>query len=889
MIIYIEKKKKIKVTPSSIKSQLILFIKCDIVNPAFDSQSKDFMNTDSNKFGSKCVICDKVIEKLAKMGIMEQSCAITEIKTANAIEAKTTKPKKKNIRIDKLVDANWAGTNKSDKCMFILTEGDAAKAGLMSGLTAEHRDYIGIFALKGKVLNVRDEALSRIMANTEIANIIEALGLSTSKKYETVEDVTRDLRYGCIAAATDQDLDGSHIKGLLINLFDSRWGSLLKILGFFRYINTPILKAHKGNEELEFYNAGEYTKWQTHPDTRFSQWTIKYYKGLGTSTSKEWKKYFKNLKTISFEHTGEKCSELIDMAFRKSRTSDRKLWIGKGNNGQPEYLETNTDTVTYGDFINKELVHFSIHDCERSIHSLVDGFKPGHRKIVHACFKRNLKSDIKVAILSGYVSEHAHYHHGETSLQKTIIGMGQTFVGSTNVNLLVPSGQFGTRLEGGEDSASPRYIFTRLEEITRYLFPKADDAVLEYLEDEGDSIEPKYFVPIVCMAAINENNGIGTGFSTGTLGYTMVDNIDYLERKIALEDGENESNVKPTPEFIPYYEGFKGTVKSLGKGKYQFKGVYEKVGNNAVRITELPVGVWTTQYKTTVLYCLEDPEAFEKDKEKKKNTKLKGKDDKKIKKIQLVPQIKSFTDNCSDSHVNFLIQFAPGKIEELEAKIDVATGCNGIEQLLRLTSTKSTTNMHLFNAENELIKYETVTDIIDAFYPIRYELYVKRKNWIIQQMEKEIIVLSAKEKFIRELLDDTITMHKKSKDEVNVILFQGGYPQIDKDGEQKNPDNGGSYKYLTEMPMSRVFVENADKMFAECTNKQTELATVKATSIRETWCSELNELRIQHELFVQRRIDNMGEAEESPNLIDTKTKKNKKISKTKPKPKPLQN
>ena len=123
---------------------------------------------------------------------------------------------------------------------------------------------------------------------------------------------------------------------------------------------------------------------------------------------------------------------------------------------------------------------------------MVDGFKPGQRKILYSCFKRNLKSDIKVAQLSGYVAEHSAYHHGEASLASTIVGLAQDFVGSNNVNLLVPSGQFGTRLQGGKDCASPRYIFTRLAPIARSIFHPADDALLNYLDEEGQSIEPEW-------------------------------------------------------------------------------------------------------------------------------------------------------------------------------------------------------------------------------------------------------------------------------------------------------------------------------------------------------------------------------------------------------------
>ena len=216
---YIEKKKKVKVNPNSIKEQLILFLRCDIENPAFDSQTKDYMNTPSSKFGSKCDVSDKFIEKVAKMGVMDAALQLTEVKENKAAK-KTDGVKSKSVRgIPKLTDANWAGTEKSSNCVIIFCEGDSAKAGIISGLSSEDRNTIGVYPMKGKILNVRGEAVKKISENKEIAEIKKILGLETGKKYDSLEEVYKHLRYGKVLFMTDQDLDGSHIKGLGINLF----------------------------------------------------------------------------------------------------------------------------------------------------------------------------------------------------------------------------------------------------------------------------------------------------------------------------------------------------------------------------------------------------------------------------------------------------------------------------------------------------------------------------------------------------------------------------------------------------------------------------------------------------------------------------------------------
>ena len=184
----------------------------------------------------------------------------------------------------------------------------------------------------------------------------------------------------------------------------------------------------------------------------------KYYKGLGTSTAKEFKEYFANQKIVLFNSNDD--NNILDMVFNKKRSDDRKIWLSTYD--RTSYLDTNKKDVSYKAFINKELIHFSKYDCDRSIPNLMDGLKISLRKILYAAFKKNLKNEIKVAQFSGYVSEHSGYHHGEASLNGAIINMAQNYVGSNNINLFKAGGQFGTRLQGGKDSASERYIFTEL-------------------------------------------------------------------------------------------------------------------------------------------------------------------------------------------------------------------------------------------------------------------------------------------------------------------------------------------------------------------------------------------------------------------------------------------
>ena len=799
---YIEKKKKVRVSPSAIKEQIMLFLRCDIENPSFDSQTKDYMNTPSAKFGSSCVVTDSFIEKVAKLGVMDVACSLTEAKE-NKLAKKTDGSKTRNVRgIANFIDANFSGTVKSSECILILCEGLSALSGIVSGLSSDDRNVIGIYPLKGKLLNVRGEQLKKIADNKEITDIKKILGLETGHEYETIADVHKHLRYGKVMIMTDQDLDGSHIKGLCINLFHAEWRSLVHIPGFISFMNTPILRAKKGAQTKLFYNEGEYAHWkESLGDSGTSGWTIKYFKGLGTSTSSEFKEYFANKKIVDFEYNGGSSDDTIDKVFNKKRPDDRKTWLE--NYDKNAYLDTSSAKVNYEQFMDREMIHFSTYDCARSIPNMMDGLKISLRKILYSAFKRKLTAEIKVAQFSGYVSEHSAYHHGEASLNGAIVNMAQNYVGSNNINLLMPNGQFGTRLHGGDDSASERYIFTMLNPLTRAIFPEADDPVLHHLNDDGTVVEPEFYVPIIPFALINGISGIGTGFSSSIPSFSPLDLIDYLQAKL--------KRLKGSHDFVPYFEGFRGTVQKVDSHKYMTKGLYEKIDTDKIRITELPIGTWTMPY-ITFLEGLAD-----------------GTTDKQGKKIP--PSIRDFTSLSTEVSIDISVTFPRGKLAELEEKRD-EHGINGVEKMLKMTSSVSSTNMHMFNHECKLRKYAGVEDIIDEFYDVRLETYSKRKKYLLENLRRHLVKLSNRAKYILGNLDGTIDLRRKSSAAVHDLLVGAGFALID-----------GDFKYLVKMPMDSVTQENVEKILKEKDDAEKELALLEKTSLETMWLSELGDLR----------------------------------------------
>jgi DNA topoisomerase-2 len=832
MTAFIKLKKKMDVKANTIKEQICLFVRCVIDNPAFDSQTKDYMNTPVADFGSTCEVSDEFVEKAAKkLGIMEAACALTDVKTSKTIK-KQDGTKSKSVRgIPKLVDANEAGGPNSDKCILILCEGDSAKAGIMSGLSTADRNTIGIYPLRGKLFNVRGETAKRISEVKEIHEIKQIVGLEAGKKYSPEEAKTR-LRYGKIVLMTDQDLDGSHIKGLCINFVHWEWESLLAIPGFIGFMNTPIIKAKKGaNQELLFYNDGEYALWKEANQANLKGWTFKYYKGLGTSTGKEFKEYFANKKIVNFVSTGEVSDNSIDKVFNKKRASDRKEWLEQYD--RTLYLDTNRSSVPYEDFISQEMIHFSKYDCERSISNGIDGFKTSQRKIMFTCLERKLTNEVKVAQLGGAVSEKSRYHHGEQSLYGAIVNMAQTFVGSNNINLLEPNGQFGTRLQGGDDAASERYICTQLNPLTRLIFPEADDAILTYLEDDGTPVEPMFYVPIIPMQLVNGGKGIGTGFSTDIMNYNPLTLIDYMISTLTSVPATHSlSSLAPAAHslssLVPYYEGFKGAITPLSDSKYLIKGVYEILSDKQVRITELPVGTWTDDYKKYIedLIDIKPPTASADD--DKKSSKGKGK--------KQTIQVKDYIDMSTDTTVDITITFAPGVIQTLKADI-IENDCTALEKLLKLYTTRSITNMHVFDESEKLIKVEKPEELIEKYAKVRLAYYVKRKAHQVVQLEKDSCILSNKARFITELLDDTLDLRKKKTAEVSAILKARNYAVIEEDTD---------YKYLVRLPMDSVTEENIAKIINERDRKLDELAVLKGTSEKQIWLNELNVLRKEY-------------------------------------------
>lgn len=824
-------KKKLMIKPQEVRDNMFLFINCLIENPAFTSQTKEQLTTKVSQFGGKqkFVANDNLINRILKTSIVDK---IRAIANANEDKALQKADGSRKLRIKgqvSLVDANKAGTKLGHNCTLILTEGLSALNLAVAGLSVVGRDYYGCFPLRGKLLNVREASADQISKNAEINALKQIIGLQHKKHY-TAENI-KQLRYGHIMIMTDQDQDGSHIKGLIINFLETSFPGLLEIPGFLLEFITPIVKVtiktrgSGNNRVIPFYTMPEFEAWRDGEGSQ-CRWTHKYYKGLGTSTPMEAREYFTALdRHLKKFHAlqGEDAS-YIDLAFSKKKADERKDWLQGFIPGT--HLDPEINEIPISDFINKELILFSMSDNIRSIPSVLDGLKPGQRKVLYGCIKKKLKSEIKVAQLAGYVSENTGYHHGEQSLVQTIIGLAQNFVGSNNINILKPNGSFGSRAAGGKDFSAARYIFTELNEITRKIFNPLDDPLYNYVQDDEQTVEPEWYLPVLPMILVNGAEGIGTGWSTNIPSYNPKDLVANIKR---LMNGEE------LQEMTPWYKGWDGDIEQSGPQKYKITGRIEQVGDNEVDITELPVKVWTNNYKEFLLagFGTEKTPAWIKDMEEHHTTSIK------------------FVVKLTDAEMQKSLRM-------------------GLMERFKLISSLSLGNMVAFDSMGRIKKYTDVLEILKEFYYLRLEYYEKRKSYMVDKLQSELITLSEKARFVKLIIDKKLSISNKKKKDLISELIANNFKKLKANGEQQDAssldgdddevegedDNGNSsgsgYNYLLSMSLWSLTREHFERLLQQRDQKEEELNVLLGKTATNLWEADLDEFMEAYEAFLKK-------------------------------------
>ena len=782
-----------------VKSFFRLVLNCTVANPTFTSQEKTKLVSPH----VTTLVESKHITAMTKWNIMEK---IKEIVKGKEIQAlKKTEKKRGYTRIENLDPANLSGTKHAKDCTLVLCEGLSARSFVIKGLSdgtiggKKGRDYIGCFSLRGKPLNARNANVSQISGNKEMCGIIQSLNLRYDMDY-TDDENFKTLSYGRVCLLSDADDDGAHITGLVLSFFHKLFPSLLaRKDSFIMSMRTPVVRLYSKGKEIQcFYSVEEYKNYsKTHAIPASVE--LRYYKGLGTSSDAEIKQSF-GKKMVNYVKDKD-TDEMMDKVFLSKLSDKRKDWLRQYDPTQAaiEIGKTPVQELPMSQFLDKELILFSISDCKRSLPAMMDGLKPSQRKLLYTAFEKNLtfgSKEMKVAQFGAATAQLTDYHHGEMNLSDTAIKMAQGFIGANNIAPLFPSGQFGTRLRNGDDAASSRYIFTKLGRYTRLLFRKEDDVLLEAQYEDKEKIEPVMYVPILPMILINGGLGIGTAFSCSVPMYNPLDIIQCISTWLGEERWKSEEPFS-FPELTPWYNGFKGTIEKTGDHKFVTKGIIERKGD-VVTVREIPVGMSIDGCQETI------EELYEQKK------------------------IRSFQNYSSDVVIQFDIK--ENKDEEKELTLES----------LKLTSTLSTSNMVLFDEHGKIKKYNTVSDILNEFCRVRYAFYEKRKAYMMNELQQLIRILQSKLRFLTEVMSGSLVIQNVPEETIIATLKKGKYQVVDGDD---------SYSYLLAMQIRSFSKQKVDDLTNTMQRYEKELKTLQATEERQLWMNDLGEFKKEYEKF----------------------------------------
>lgn len=794
-----------KITMRDIRRLVSIAVSVHVVNPSYVSQSKTKLK--DHQFD--ITLPPRIINQIKKWDLtkkLEEELRSKQMK----ILKKTNGSKKRFIGKTKGDDANKAGTKNSQQCTLAIVEGESAKNyhTVMLGIHPEGRDTFGVLPIRGKLRNATKATPLQMAENSEFCEIKKLLGLEEGVDYKIPSNRNK-LRYGKLMILTDADDDGIHIKGLIIALFTNYYPSILEIDFIIDY-RTPYLRARKGTQRMSFYFEKEFIAWQAvNPD--WKSWNFKYCKGLGSSSKEDVKEDYNSPYVVNFKYD-QYAKQWVDLAFHPELADDRKRWLATKNTNAG--IESVNKIQPISKFVDDELAIYCLTSIRRSIPRIEDGLKPSQRKIIHGMLKKwgtnlNKCREIKIGILAAFVTENCKYHHGD-SLSDTIVTMARDFVGSNNLPYFTQKSMLGTRDEGGKDAAQPRYTTTTPNWWIRYWIDPRDDALLTHVVDEGEPVEPEFYITLFPIWAINGCQGIATSVSTYIPNHNTLDVIGWLKDRI---------RGTPRQELIPYYNGFQGTIEVVDKRKYIFtneeednpledhpraeyyketvsgSGKYSFVsyGNftisstGLIEITELPIGLWTSNYKEKLIQLETDK------------------------------RISNLRNRSDDVNVYFSFdRFVPdNKNSKTVSHSD-----------LGLRRSYGMTNMVLLTGSYAK-HYNDMTEMLEAFYQFRLPLYEKRKISMIDILNKKKHDLSQRAKFIIAVISGSlvIIVDRKARPAADV------YVDMDRLGIE--------HKYLDLVSYRDTTKEKVDKLNLKIDEITTEINSIQQLDIKDMWLTDL--------------------------------------------------
>jgi DNA topoisomerase-2 len=441
----------------------------------------------------------------------------------------------------------------------------------------------------------------------------------------------------------------------------------------------------------------------------------------------------------------------------------------------------NSKTVT--EYLDQDYAMYGMYTLEnRAIPSVIDGFKPTQRKIIYISdkvWRSGNEKPLKIFQLGGKIAADAHYHHGDGSLNGAIIGMAQSFKNS--LPLLEEIGQFGS-LRSPEAGAA-RYISTKLTGNFRLLYK--DFELLDNQVEEGNVIEPKFFLPIIPTVLLNGSSGIAVGFATNILNRNPLDLVDAC---IKVLDG------KRVGKLLPWWREYTGPVELVpGTNQYIMRGVYEIVNTTTVNITELPPSMTFQKYEAH-LNSLQDRGI-----------------------------IYSYDDNSANG-INYTIKFARATLSDLINR-------GKLDQTLKMVETE-TENLTCLNEKGKLTIFEDVASVVDYFVNFRLDFYSKRKAFLIKKYGEELVYLSNKAQFVKLIIDGKLKINNVQRKEIILYLQTANFDEVN-----------GSYNYLLNMPIHSLTKETYEQLLKEVAEKKAELAEIKKKESIDMYREDLAELK----------------------------------------------
>jgi DNA topoisomerase-2 len=875
-----EEKKMPTITINDVKPHISILLSVRVLNPKFDGQEKTKLL--ESKPAPKINVSEDSLKVVGRWKLVDRLYLALEAKQMKSLKGNGRM--QANVRTKKGTKANKAGTSESHKCTLYITEGDSGDLYVetLTTLLPGGSNYAGRLPMKGKSLNAMNASIFEILRNPEFNQLNKMLGLIPGADYMDDANYSK-LRYGSLMIAADSDVDGKHITGLILLYFHRCFPALLA-RGFVLNYLTPIVGVRYKGHFYKFYSQVAYENWMraTPDSSKISADDHKYYKGLASSEDPDIEADFKDPHIVHCFYDID-APDALSLAFEKGREDERKNWL---TNWKPltEESNFNQQLQPISWFINNELILHSWDNVLRTLPRLMDGLKEGHRKIIYAMHlqwaigsKKKTYKEEKVAGFSGYVAGHTAYHHGEAILAKTIVGMAQDFIGSNNIPYLAKKGQFGTRSKLGRKAGQPRYIHTYPMPIVASIFDKKDTKILKHKDEEGKKIEPEQYLPKVPMILINGATGIGTGWSSYTPPHNPLDILKCL--RILLHGG-SPSNL---PRLVPWFRNFLGTIEIINrknKTKIVVKGSEDKIVETEI-VTETDDKVVDDDSNTDDSRTdLDDnlPGEFVKEDKEDKDAKkqlysmkitgnfeiLKNEDIlitelpvgrapfdymKWLEKLVDEKKIKGFDDNCAKDKVSFTI-FG-------------YTGTPTHKNLL-LEKTKGLSNMYLLDENNKPAKYDDANQILVKWFELRLPFYQKRKDYMIQKIDDEIMTMKYKIIFYTEVvINKTIELVGVRRAEI--------YTAMDALGVPRDIYTGGKLPNLS--------VEGIQELNDEILLKQQEKADLEKISIQQMMLTDLDEFEkvYRREFKIKDKVIKLKVGGNNNNNTSTKTTTNNKV------------